>query len=322
MKESRFNFNSEAVCSWRRAWCHWPLNALVVLAGVAGALAQEPQFRQLQQTPATSAPSLTSPTAMPLSRTAQPEEDEEIGQQFLLRRKVAQPQFSIIGDAQYYYTDNALLESAGKHDDMVFVGTTGASWNPTWIKDVTGSVYVRQQFFRYNENSAIDFDATTAGFYAGSKVKDWFNISGGYSVTRLETRATDDEFYKEGDANLTLSRTQMIGRRVAIPYGYTFDFYHASPDSFTRATHGFFVGVNCALTQKLLGQFFYRFQYEDYQETARGDQASIFSASLTYAITPWASVRTFMSWTLNDSSIRRDYEVLNGGAGLNLVVRF
>ncbi len=72
----------------------------------------------------------------------------------------------------------------------------------------------------------------------------------------------------------------------------------------------------------LLGQVFYRFQYEDYLSVSRQDHAHILSTTLTFFITDWASVRPFASWTTNDSTIDQDYDILNSGVGLNLLARF
>ncbi|MBI5397503.1 MAG: hypothetical protein HZA91_19575 [Verrucomicrobia bacterium] len=301
-------------------WC-----AGVALCSLASAFpldAQEPQFRQFEQMRQPGTGGAPSQAQQPGLGVKPIEDDEEIGRQFLLKRRAGVPQFSFTGDAQYYYTSNRLLTENDTKGDLVFVGTAGLAWNPTWIKGVTGSVFARQQFFRYNTQDDIDFDATSFGFNAGTQVETWFNLSGGYSVTRLITRETEDEFYKEGDVSLMLHRVQMFGQRVAVPYGYTFDFFHASPGEFTRVTHGIFTGVNWAPAAKLMVQFIYRFQLEDYQSATREDMAHIVSASVMYTFTPWASARIFTSYTSNNSSIPRDYDVANGGVGVNLVLRF
>ena len=279
-------------------------------------LEQESQRRQYE--------SLTIRPDAPLSpQAALPTvEDDEMGKQFLLKQRARIPQFSLVGDAQYFYNDNPRLSSGDGSDDFLFVGSTTVAWNPTWIKGITGSVFVRQQFFRYNNNSDLDFDATAVGFAAATAVKDWFNVNVGYTATRLESRATDAEFYKEGDASVILSRVEKFGQRFTVPYGYTMDFYHTSPDTYNRITHGLFTGLNCAITPKLLSQFFYRFQYEDYLTVSRADHAHILSATLTYFITDWANVRAFASWTTNDSTMDQDYDILNSGVGLNLLARF
>lgn len=296
--------------------------AFVLAASALIAQAQEPQFRQFDQMRQPGA-SVTTPQTEPSTGGVKPiEDDEEIGRQFLLKRKAAVPQFEFVGDAQYYHTSNRLLTENQTKGDLVFVGTAALAWKPTWIKDVTASVFARQQFFRYNTEDSIDFDATSFGFNLGTQVETWFFLSGGYSVTRLITRETDDEFYKEGDASLMLHRVQLCGQRVSIPYGYTLDFFHTTPGDFSRFTHGLFAGVNWAITAKLLAQFIYRFQIEDYLSSSRQDMGHILSASIVYTFTPWASARLFSSYNTNDSNTPRDYDVFNGGAGVNLTLRF
>ncbi len=284
---------------------------------VSPAPAQEAQRRQYEATPvqplAPLAPQATLPQA----------EDDEIGNQFLLKRRAAIPQFSISGDAQYFYNDNPRLQDSGSAaGDLVFVGSSTLAWNPTWIKGANLSAFARQQFFRYNSNSNLDFDSLAGGITMGTAVRDWFNISYGFTGTRLESRSTDAVFYKEGDGSLVFSRAEKFGQRFALPYGYTFDYYLADPGNYTRATHGLFAGLNCAITPKLLAQVFYRLQYEDYQTVSRSDQAHIISATMVYYITDWASVRAFMSWSTNHSTQNFSYDVLNSGAGLSLVWRF
>ena len=295
--------------------------ACCLLAAGIALQAQEPQFKQFNQMQQPGA-NVPTPQTEPSATAVKPfEDDEEIGRQFLLKRKAAVPQFEFGTDAQYYYTSNRLLTEHDTKGDLVFVGTANLAWKPTWIKDVNISVYARQQFFVYNTQGDLDFAATTLGFNVGTQVEDWFYLSGGYSATRLLTLDKYDEFYKEGDASLMLYRVQLCGRRVSVPYGYTFDFFHSSPGEFTRFNHGLFGGVNWAVTAKLLAQFIYRMQFEDYTSD-RQDFAHILSASLTYMFTPWASARVFTSYNTNDSNRENDYNVFNGGVGANLTLRF
>lgn len=313
-------------------WPSWALSvvvAAVFLLMTPSAPAQirlpAPAFTQLERdSQRRQYESLTLRPDVPLSvQSGLPvAEDDEMGKQFLLRPRAVIPQFSAAADAQYFYNDNPRLIDGDGNDDFLFVGSGTLAWNPTWIKGVTGSVFLRQQFFRYNKNTDLDFDATSVGLVAGTAVKDWFNVNLGYTATRLQSRPTDDEFYKEGDASLVISRIQQFGQRCAMPYGYTFDFYHTSPGAFTRLTHGLFTGLNYVITPKLLAQFYYRFQFEDYLSINRQDHAHILSAMLTYFITDWASLRGFANWTTNDSTMDQDYDILNSGVGLNLLVRF
>ena len=294
------------------------LCAAAALTGLAlSAPAQEAQRRQFEATP-------VQPLAPLAPQASLPEvEDQEIGNQFLLKRRAAIPQFSVSGDAQYFYNDNPKLQDSGNAaGDLVFVGSSTLAWNPTWIKGANVSAFVRQQFFRYNANSVLDFDSTSGGLAVGTAVKDWFNVSYGFTGTKLDSRSTDAVFYKELDSSLVFSRVEKFAQRFALPYGYTFDYYATDPGSYTRATHGFFAGLNCAITPKLLAQVFYRLQLEEYQSVSREDQAHIISATVTYYITDWASVRAFMSWSTNHSNESFSYDSLNSGLGVSLVWRF
>jgi hypothetical protein len=279
--------------------------------------AQEAQRRQMEAVPVQPMSALSPQGSLPVA------EDEEIGNQFLLKRQAAIPQFSISGDAQYFYNTNPrLVDSSDTSGDLVFVGSSTLAWNPTWIKGASLSAFVREQVFRYNENSALDFNSLAGGIAMGTTVKDWFNVSYGFTGTRLDSRSTDAVFYKEGDGSLVFSRVEKIGQRFALPYGYTMDYFLADPGSYTRITHGLFAGLNYVITPKLLAQVFYRLQYEDYQNIDRRDQAHIVSATVTYYITDWANVRAFMSWTTNHSTQSFSYDALNSGLGLSLVWRF
>lgn len=293
------------------------LCAAAALTGLAlSASAQEAQRRQYEATP-------VQPLAPLAPQATLPEvEDQEIGNQFLLKRRAAIPQFSISGDAQYFYNDNPKLLDAGSGGDLIFVGSSTLAWNPTFIRDANVSAFVRQQVFRYNSNSALDFNSTAGGLAIGTALKDWFNVSYGFTATMLDSRSTDAVFYKEGDSSVVFSRAEKFGQRFALPYGYTFDYFFSDPGSYTRVTHGLFAGLNCAITPKLLAQVFYRLQLENYQDAPRDDQAHIISATVTYYITDWASVRGFMSWSTNHSTQNFSYDSLNSGLGVSLVWRF
>lgn len=280
--------------------------------------AQEAQRRQYENMP--TAPGLVSPATPNISF---PEaEDEEIGKQFLLKRRIAVPQFSLSGDTQYFYSSNPRLLDGDASDDFLFVGSATVAWNPTWIKGVNVNVYGRQQYFRYNSACDLDFNSTAFGLNIGTPVRDWFNVSYGYTATRLESRPTGDSFYDEGDASVMLSRNERFGTKMSLPYGYTMDFFHTSPGSFNRITHGIFAGLNYAFTPRLLGQFLYRFQYEDYSDVSREDRSHVLSITLSYFITDWASVRAFASWNTNKSTIDRNYDALNSGLGASVVWKF
>ncbi len=291
--------------------------AMIFMALAVSAFAQEAQRRQYEAMPVQPLPPVSPQAVLPTV------EDDEIGNQFLLKRRAAIPQFSISGDAQYFYNDNPrLLDGGGSSGDLVFVGSSTLAWNPTLVRGATISAFVRQQFFRYNSNSALDFDSTAGGISVGTALKDWFNVTYGFTGTMLESRPTDAVFYKECDSSLVFSRAERLGQRFALPYGYTLDYFFTDPGSYTRVTHGLFAGLNCVITPKLLAQVFYRLQYEDYQSAPRQDQAHIISATMTYFITDWASVRAFMSWTTNHSTQSFSYDTLNSGAGVSLVWRF
>jgi hypothetical protein len=104
--------------------------------------AQEAQRRQYENMPTT--PGLGTPATPNISF---PEaEDEEIGKQFLLKRRIAVPQFSLSGDTQYFYSSNPRLLDGDASDDFLFVGSATVAWNPTWIKGVNVNVYGRQQY--------------------------------------------------------------------------------------------------------------------------------------------------------------------------------
>lgn len=288
--------------------------ALILLP--PSATAQEAQRRQYESMPTQPIAPLSPQASLPQA------EDDEIGKQFLLKRRMAIPQFSISGDAQYFYNSNPRLLDGDASDDFLFVGSSTLAWNPTWIKGAAVSAFARQQFFRYNSSSDMDFNSTAFGLNVGTSVKDWFNVNYGYTATRLESRPTGQSFYDEGDVSVTLSRSEKFAQRFAMPYGYTMDYFHTSPGSFNRITHGIFAGLNCAITPKLLGQFFYRFQYEDYNDVSREDRAHVLSITLNYFITDWASIRTFASWSTNKSTIERNYDALNSGLGASLVWKF
>ncbi len=290
--------------------------AAVLILLPPSAKAQEAQRRQYESMPL--------PPVTPISpQSSLPEaEDDEVGKQFLLKRRVAIPQFSIAGDAQYFYNSNPRLLDGDASDDFLFVGSTTAAWNPTWIKGASATVFARQQFFRYNSACDLDFNSTAIGMAVATSVRDWFNVNYGYTATRLESRPTGQSFYDEGDVSVMLSRTEKFAQRFALPYGYTMDYFHTSPGTYNRVTQGIFAGLNCAITPRLLGQFFYRFQYEDYNDVSREDRAHVLSIMLSYYINDWASIRTFASWTTNKSTIDRNYDVLNSGLGASLVWKF
>jgi hypothetical protein len=291
------------------------------LLGAATVFAQEPQRRELERLELPLPPAPKEEVTPEL--TPEEAEEDELGIQQLLRRIPRPPWISLSSDSQIVYVSNVLLSPSDRENDVLFAQTFELAVTPPRMKNPSLRLFGRQQFFRYDDFSRLDFDAETVGLLLSHAVNENVTIYGGYSGLWLNRRWWGSQFYREGGARAGVLLTKIVGNRVGFFGGAQFDYYHAHPNAFDRHTYYAILGSRVALTRRVLAESFYRLQFEDYKNSPREDFRHLLGAALVYNISPYASARAVVSHVWNESTDNlRDYRVFNGGGALNLSVKF
>ena len=207
---------------------------------------------------------------------------------------------------------------------MLFRSRLAAS--PQLAPRLTSLVFLSQHFIRYNSHPLNDYDSQAAGVslsYPIGPNGEWFNLYAGFNANRLCYPVNAAEIFKEFDTLFGVWRSQALGRRVTLSYGYQLDWIPAHPSSWTRIYNAFAGSVNVKVTEKCQAQLYYRLRDQEFLQTTRNDLDHLVYLTFTYNYNRFVAARIFGSY--GDSSSSRsanDYRVFNGGAGLALALKF
>jgi hypothetical protein len=182
----------------------------------------------------------------------------------------------------------------------------------------------------------LDFNAQTA--FIGSRYTwgNWqFGLGGNY--TRLLNQEDYAQTYSEWLPFLTIQRIIPINDYMLFAVGNQLDYHFTSvphtPGTSTeinnRLDNAVSLTFSWQLTQHLIFQPYYRFQYSNYrydtrQTTDRNDYLNSFGLTLSYFFNENLSVRTFFNYNIknSDDSYTPAYHEYNGGVGANLNFSF
>lgn len=315
-----------------RIWCALALPVALGLLAPADCGAQQNPLiegaqRTQQQAPgAPSAPSrlpgiLEEPTPAFLG-----EGEEDFGTQMIMRPVPRKPWFKARLDWQGFYSSNILAQHDDEIDDFQMVSTAEFSIAPPWSERLRPRAGFRHQFFNFLGNGEFDFDAQTIFTDLDWEFAKGWEASLGYEYTRLLSAPLDrEEFFDEQVARLSLSRVFEINERMFLALAYECAARFTNPQPFSRDEHSLTASYTQFLTDRLIWQAYYRFQYEDYFDNGdRNDFQHIAGTMLAYHFNSWSSAGVQMSYLVNDSDQGElsDYEIWNGGVALNATLRF
>ena len=252
--------------------------------------------------------------------------DEDLGEQFLLKRPEKPTPFRVYSDVTGNYTSNVLLQPHGGPGDTFLLGEVGASWSHLIAQNLGLDIGVRQQFFRYNRYSALDFDALNVGAgvnYALPKLGG-IVLSAAYSYDRMVDRREQLEFYTNHALSIGAQKTWILSRAHNIFVAYNSAFSVATDPSLQRRNyHSLSAGYNVDLTRHFSGQFVYRLTLSDYSGISRQDLTNLVALGFSYKLTSWANVSAMGSYIFNDSTRPAfDYQAGNLAANLGFSVKF
>ena len=200
-------------------------------------------------------------------------------------------------------------------------------YTPRITDSLFGDISASYGFYRYNDDSSLDFDSleSSAGlikiFTELNNLVAWSN----YNYTRL----TDGH----GDRNeLLTDHSVEVGLYYPVPIGekhfafgsYLSEFSLGGEPEFTRRNeHGLTLGYAFLPSEKLELSTYYQFFVYDYLERGRLDLLQDVGLAVKWKLTQNVDIKLQTSYSVNDSNILGgDYSVGEAGASLNVSFKF
>ena len=303
---------------------HFSTLVLSFLLSAGWLAAQDSRMYHLEQGPPPGATTnLLLVANRPEAAARKVEELDDLGPELVLARRPRATVFELSADTQVAFDSNMLLTPRNQLSAGELSATLALAASPRLLPGFTSTVFLNQQFVRYSAHTTFDFDSQTAGGSLSHPLGDWGNVYGGFSASRLCAPVDAVEFFKEFDTVFGIWRSQAVGKRVTVYYGYQFDWMPTHPSALTRVYNAVYGGVNVPVTDKLLAQLMYRLRLQNYLQSTRCDWDHMVNLTLTYTFNRFISTRIYGSYGNSSSNEAKfDYQSLTGGAGLTLDLKF
>ena len=251
--------------------------------------------------------------------------DEDLGEQFVLKQQEKPTPFICFADLSGNYTDNAALQPHNGTKDTFFLAEVGANWLHPVAQNLALNVGVRQQLFRYDSSSYLDFEALNLSAGAIYALPDLGGIvlTAGYNYDRMVDRHWD-EFFTNHMLGIGVGKTWSLSRAHSISAGYNSDFSFATdPSSQRRNYHTLSGSYNVDLTRYLSATAAYKLTLIDYPPIGRLDVNNMLILGFAYKVTPWCNAGVMGSYIFNNSDRSEfDYQVGNVSVTLGVNGRF
>ena len=284
-------------------------------------------------------------------------ESSDVGPQSILKFKPRKSYFEAMADVQYFYTDNMFLTKNDRQSADVLVSTVQFALAPTpyalgggslaprlgyrqeWYSfglatDTKVDVYDFQtgQFDRVGL-SAFDFNVQTV-FTGGRWMYENWIVEVAFDFTRLLDSSDYNQFYRENVPRWGVQRLIPLGAHSTLALGYAGDYRFTDTDlppptlgqDFNdRTDQILFATFNWSLCRSAVLQPYYRFQYTHFtQGENRNDYLNSFGLALYCFFTPRISARAFVGYDIMNTTslLVPDYNKLDAGGGLNVIIRF
>jgi hypothetical protein len=253
--------------------------------------------------------------------------DEDIGQQEVLKRVAQYQPFTASLGCPIFYTSNVALTRSGEMSDVVMAPVAAVYYQPRITKTLYGNVDVREQVFYYGDNHAFDFGSLDVEAGLNYFLPQFHNLilRGEYDFNRLTMDdRLGDEFFSNhslifsAELPFRFSRAQQLS--VGVDTNISVGADHQSPRRNDYEGYlGYTVNFTRAFTINALGRVVAR----DYHQNGRTDVSEIISATATYRFTNWCSINAISSFAHSDSNQDVfDYNVGNLGGAVSLAVKF
>lgn len=252
--------------------------------------------------------------------------DPDLGEQAILKKTERYQPWGFFATSSFTYTSNVALVRTGEESDFIFTPAVGASFTPRITNDLYANLSVAQQWFVYNEFSALDFasfDAQAGLIYRVPRTRNLI-LRTHYDFSRLTMSDLSGEFFSDHSIVFGGEVPVRVGRAQQITGGVDFSLsFAARPDAPARHEYSTFIGYSVAFSRNLTVNAMGRMAVRDYTEGDRVDLSAILSLGAVYRFTPWLSASALTTFASNHSNQNVfDYDVFNLGGALSLNLRY
>ncbi len=252
--------------------------------------------------------------------------DAEYGEQIVLARRANFEPWSFSTDAEYYFTDNVALASAGELQDYYL--RTGAQ--ARYTNRIAGNWFANAALdghtLLHEEFDVLDFlliKADASAMYRVPWLADTF-LSAGYSGYWISEADLTTESFQNHAATLSAQKIWKPARAMQIIAGASAEYALASdPTPPQRHEYSAYLGYKLKLSDSLSLATSYRAALYDYPTYDRQDWNHVIVLGASYDLTSWARVSLSASSAWNRSSVEFfDYDNLVSGLSLSLYLEF
>ena len=159
-----------------------------------------------------------------------PGESDDVGPQSILATKPRPLLFDVSADAQYYFSDNALLDHDSRQSSGILISTIQAAFAPQAYSILGGQasprIGVRQQWYNFLEYKTEapnlnSYDFITQTFFVDEHwTKNGWTLGGGMDATRLTSMQGNKQFYGEFQPRWEVSKLFEVTRKANLVLSY------------------------------------------------------------------------------------------------------
>lgn len=228
----------------------------------------------------------------------------EFGDQVIIVRQAIWEPWRFEIDTHGFYTDNAALAPTRVGDTFMQSGL-GVSYSNRIRGPWSFEASLRQDFIRYDQYNALDFDLTK--FRTGVSHKaDWLGGASfllRYQFDYLSEPGFGSRLLESHSIALSLVKSWKIARGQRLFMGLSSEPNIATnPDLALRHQHAAFAGWSMRLTQKISARVTGRAGYNVSPNLDRNDLHYVAAVGASYALSDWASIGLSSSVTYNRSN--------------------
>ena len=222
---------------------------------------------------------------------------------------------SFYGGVEGRWTSNAALTDGNEIDDFYWRFGAGATYLPRIVGNLYGEVSADYEWYRYTDNSWLDFESLDARAGLTHVFRDLGDLSvwARYRYERLADGS--DELFSDHSIEVGLFKPVPLRRDHFLYIGWLSEFsLDADPSYAGRHEHSLLGGYQYTIFDDLKFGTYYRFAVHDYDEGGRDDLNHEIGAYIDYDITDSITFRISGSYYINDSDLPgADYEAGTAG---------
>lgn len=246
--------------------------------------------------------------------------DPELGDINLVSRQPRPKRFTFITTQSLNYTSNAFLVENGEQSDFFWNGRLGASFVPYATRNFTPRISFDQNWFRYGDIGALDFDSQTLALdlkYDLNRNDTWY-VNGSYAASRMVApHSSIGEFYTYGFLNGSITHLLRVGTTVPVDLAITGGAYwrHGDPSSSDRVAGYLNVAGIYNVCENVQLSAFTRPEIQHYTHDLSGSSREDFNfavgAALSWTPREYLVVAATASYVGNWSNVsQRSYDVV------------